>query len=84
MCICRLLRSLQGQWVPNTPEDLHSDPGATTIILHQSNRLNPYIDWPFAPDVMPGLLEYAARAHKLAMHLKMYHPRQLGLASSHR
>jgi hypothetical protein len=30
-----------GQWQPNSPADLHADPGATTIILHQSNRLNP-------------------------------------------
>ena len=29
-----------GQWVPDTPASLHKL-GATTIILHQSNRLNP-------------------------------------------
>lgn len=29
-----------GQWEPNTPASLHKL-GATTIILHQSNRLNP-------------------------------------------
>jgi hypothetical protein len=32
-----------GQWEPETPAALAKSPGATTIILHQSNRLNPYI-----------------------------------------
>ena len=61
-----------GQWVPNTPTDLHTDPGATTIILHQSNRLNPYIDWPFASSVMPLLADYVSKASALGMHVKMY------------
>ena len=30
-----------GHWQPPDPEDLHKDPGASTIILHQSNKLNP-------------------------------------------
>ena len=70
-----------GDWEPNTPAELHSDPGATTIILHQSNRLNPYIDWPFAPHVMPLLADYAHQAHALGMHLKMYYT--LGQITNH-
>ena len=61
-----------GQWDPNMPTALHADPGATTIILHQSNRLNPYIDWPFAPHVMPPLADYVGKASALGMHVKMY------------
>jgi len=62
---------LDGQWVPDTPTTLHQL-GATTIILHQSNRLNPYIDWPFAPSVMPMLADYVDEAAALGMHVKMY------------
>ena len=43
--------------MPDTPTTLHQL-GATTIILHQSNRLNPYTDWPSAPSVMPMLADY--------------------------
>lgn len=60
-----------GQWVPDTPASLHKL-GATTIILHQSNRLNPYIDWPFASSVMPMLADYVDEAAALGMHVKMY------------
>ena len=34
------IAAADGQWVPDTPTSLHQL-GATTIILHQSNRLNP-------------------------------------------
>jgi hypothetical protein len=49
--------------------------------LHQSNRLNPYIDWPFAPKVMPMLAEYVGDAAALGMHVKMYYT--LGQMTNH-
>ena len=47
-----------GQWDPPSGSAIYDATGANTVILHQSNRLNPYIDWPFHPTVMPSLKEY--------------------------
>jgi hypothetical protein len=41
-----------GQWVPDEPDALHAM-GVRVIILHQSNGLNPYINYPFSPTIEP-------------------------------
>jgi len=46
-----------GQWDPiNTTEA--EKLGANVVILHQSNRLNPYINYPFQPAIITALKEY--------------------------
>jgi hypothetical protein len=51
-----------GKWIPPDPCNIFNTslnlPHPTTLILHQSNRLNPYINWPFHPDVEPELAKY--------------------------
>ena len=51
-----------GQWDPPSGSAIYAATGANTVILHQSNRFNPYIDWPFHPTVMPSLKEYVDEA----------------------
>ena len=55
--------------------------GITTLILHQSNRLNPYIDWPFAPEIEPNLRAYIEEAHQVNVSVKLYYT--LGQLSNH-
>lgn len=46
-----------GEWDPiNTTEA--EGLGANVVILHQSNRLNPYINYPFQPTIITALKEY--------------------------
>ena len=66
-----------GQWVPPDPCNIFNTslnlPHPTTLILHQSNRLNPYINWPFHPNVEPELAQYVERANKCGVAIKIYY-----------
>lgn len=64
-----------GRWVPPDPCNITSFdlPQPTTLILHQSNRLNPYINWPFHPNIEPELAKYVHRANKCGVAVKMYY-----------
>jgi len=63
-----------GDWNPTLPCDLKKTvlPGLTTYILHQSNKYNPYIDWPFHPNVMPSLQHLIVGAAKCNVRVKLY------------
>ena len=65
-----------GQWEPppdpcNIFNTTLSQP--TTLILHQSNRLNPYINWPFHPNVVPELTKYVREARVCGVAVKIYY-----------
>ena len=72
-----------GQWDPPLPCALKKDtlPGLTTYILHQSNRFNPYIDWPFHPNTMPSLYALIQEAAKCNVKVKLYYT--VGQLSNH-
>mmetsp|Transcript_7851 Transcript_7851/g.27432 ORF Transcript_7851/g.27432 Transcript_7851/m.27432 type:complete len:667 (-) Transcript_7851:588-2588(-) len=70
-----------GQWDPPAPVSVSFDPGANTLILHQSNSLNPYINWPFHPNVEPSVLEYVHAAAAAGVKVKMYYT--IGQLSNH-
>jgi hypothetical protein len=69
-----------GQWVPDDPADLYAI-GVRVIILHQSNRLNPYINYPFTPNIEAQLKAYITKAKGLGMHVKLYYT--VGQLSNH-
>lgn len=66
-----------GKWDPPDPCNVFNTsrglPQPTTLILHQSNRLNPYINWPFHPNVEPELAKYIAHAKKCGVAVKIYY-----------
>ena len=66
-----------GQWVPPDPCNIFNTsqnlPHPTTLILHQSNRLNPYINWPFHPNLEPELAKYVERANNCGVAVKIYY-----------
>lgn len=70
-----------GQWDPPDPSTLKKQLGVTTIILHQSNSLNPYIDYPLHPSVTPRLKSYIDRAAQAGVRVKLYFT--LGQLSNH-
>ena len=70
-----------GQWDPPTAPALQEELGITVQILHQSNRLNPYIDWPFHPKVMPALDSFVKDARDAGVRVKLYYT--VGQLSNH-
>lgn len=58
-------------WNPPDPAYLKTL-GVTTIVIHQSNRLNPYINWPFHPDITPKLKKYIEDANNVGAKVKIY------------
>jgi len=60
-----------GQWDPPDAGALHDELGVTTVILHQANKLNPYIDWPLHPSVTPALINYTARGRDAGVNIKV-------------
>lgn len=70
-----------GQWDPPDPATLQKSLGITTIILHQSNSLNPYIDYPLHPAVTPRLKAYVEAAASVGVLVKLYFT--LGQLSNH-
>ena len=61
-----------GLWNVPPASALKQDPGANTIILHQSNQLNPYINYPIHPSVVPLLTDYVTSASKAGAKVKLY------------
>jgi hypothetical protein len=67
-----------------TPEQAHAD-GVTVATLHQGigglwnsthatdSMVNPYINWPFVPDVVNFMEDYTHDAHALGMQVKFYY-----------
>lgn len=62
-----------GQWNPPTAASLKKDLGVTVQILHQSNKYNPYIDWPFHPSVVPNLKSFVNDAKAAGVRIKLYY-----------
>jgi hypothetical protein len=60
-----------GSWeIPNL--DALKYLGVTTIIFHQSNALNPHINYPTHPDVAARLAHYIKEAHQRGIKVCMY------------
>ena len=70
-----------GEWSPPLPQDLARDLGITTYILHQSNKLNPFINYPYHPSVVPALQAVAADARAAGVRTKLYYT--VGQLSNH-
>jgi len=52
---------------------LKQELGVNVEILHQSNRLNPYIDWPFHPNVLPSLVDFVNASKEAGVKTKLYY-----------
>eukprot|EP00937_MAST-01D_sp_MAST-1D-sp2_P000025 g25.t1 len=70
-----------GQWEPPDPAALRAEMGINVYILHQSNRLNPYIDYPFHPSVEPSLAALVRSASQHGVRTKLYYT--VGQLSNH-
>lgn len=62
-----------------SPQDVRAG-GASIVTLHQGvsgvingSLVNPYINYPFGPDVVPFLANYSEQAHALGMGFKFYY-----------
>lgn len=68
----RIFHAPYGQWVPPTLSSVKKL-GANVVVLHQGNSLNPYINYPFSPDVMVPLRDYTNEAKKEEIKVKLYY-----------
>lgn len=67
-------------WVPPTVAQLKGI-GANICIIHQGNRLNPYIDYPFHPSVTPHLKTFVTELNASMIKTKVYYT--VGQLSNH-
>ena len=73
-----------GQWTPQNPcidLKVNSNLNITTFIIHQSDSLNPYIDYPFHPNILPSLEEFVRNAEKCNVGVQLYYT--VGQLSNH-
>ena len=73
-----------GQWIPQQPcidLKVNSKLNITTFIIHQSDSLNPYIDYPFHPNILPSLEEFVRNAEKCNVGVQLYYT--VGQLSNH-
>ena len=60
---------------------MNSKLNITTFIIHQSDSLNPYIDYPFHPNILPSLEEFVRNAEKCNVGVQLYYT--VGQLSNH-
>lgn len=70
------------KWAESLVDEKMAGKGYTIMNLHQGTQpLNPYTNWPLAPDIVPLQSELAKILHRLNMKLKVYFT--VGMISTH-
>lgn len=68
----RYMHTRYGEWA--APDlDTVSKLGASVVVLHQGNSLNPYINYPFEPTVVSELRTFTAKARARKLRVKLYY-----------
>jgi len=70
-----------GTWKPPLAKDLKADLGVNVEIIHQSNRLNPFINYPFYPSVVTDFIDFIQDAKEVDVKVKTYYT--IGQLSNH-